>query len=57
MEELSKQIEELFKEWAEQHQIFLEKGNKSAEKRARKALTKLRDLVPDYRKYSVALTN
>ena len=59
MSELSKLYEQIAEQWAvveERHTKFVEKGNKTAEADARKALGELKKLVTPYRKASVDAT-
>ena len=51
--EVYSSIKELFNEFEENHEKFVEKGNKSAGARARKAIGGIKKLVTDYRKSSV----
>ena len=51
--EVYSSIKELFNEFEENHEKFVEKGNKSAGARARKSLGEIKKLVTDYRKASV----
>ena len=51
--ELYEQIEELFEDFQHNHKTFLEKGNKAAGGRARKAIGEIKKLVTDYRKAAV----
>jgi hypothetical protein len=46
-------IKELFNEFEENHTKFIDKGNKSAGARARKAIGGIKKLVTEYRKSSV----
>ena len=52
-DKLYNDIKELFNEFEENHEKFVEKGNKSAGARARKAIGGIKKLVTDYRKSSV----
>ena len=52
-DKLYSSIKELFSEFEENHEKFVEKGNKSAGARARKAIGGIKKLVTDYRKSSV----
>ena len=47
-------IKELFNEFEGNHSVFVEKGNKAAGGRARKAIGEIKKLVTDYRKASVS---
>jgi len=47
-------MEVLWTEFHDNHSKFLEKGNKAAATRARKAVGELKKLVTEYRKASVA---
>ena len=51
--EVYSSIKELFNEFEENHEKFVEKGNTSAGARARKAIGGIKKLVTDYRKSSV----
>jgi|TARA_Y100000385_G_C12913095_1_gene559182 hypothetical protein len=52
-EELYGKMEGFWTEFSENHSKFLEKGNKAAATRARKAVGELKKLVTEYRKASV----
>jgi len=52
--ELFTKMEVLWTEFHDNHSKFLEKGNKAAATRARKAVGELKKLVTEYRKASVA---
>ena len=52
--ELFNEITKLYWDFADNHQLFGEKGNKAAAVRARKAIGELKKLVTQYRKVSVA---
>ena len=52
--ELYEQIEECFEDFQHNHKTFVEKGNKAAGGRARKAVGEVKKLVTDYRKASVS---
>lgn len=59
MSELNDLYEQIAKQWAvveERHEKFVEKGNKTAEADARKALGELKKLITPYRKASVDAT-
>ena len=51
--EVYESIKELFNEFEENHEKFIDKGNKSAGARARKAIGGIKKLVTEYRKSSV----
>tara|TARA_B100000287_G_scaffold359185_1_gene351139 strand:- start:406 stop:603 length:198 start_codon:yes stop_codon:yes gene_type:complete len=51
--DLFNQIQDLYFEFESNHLVFVEKGNKSAEGRARKAIGEVKKLVTEYRKESV----
>jgi uncharacterized protein YeaO (DUF488 family) len=53
LEELYVQIVEQFNTFQSKHEKFIEKGNKSAEADARKALGELKKLITPYRQESV----
>jgi len=57
MEELYAQILEQVEIVKERHEKYLEKGNKSAEADARKALGEIKKLVTPYRQASVEATS
>ena len=46
-------ISEYLEEFHDNHQVFVEKGNKAAGGRARKAIGEVKKLVTEYRKASV----
>jgi len=59
MSELNDLYGQIAEQWAiveERHAKFIEKGNKTAESDARKALGELKKLVTPYRKASVDAT-
>lgn len=51
--ELFTEMTELWNEFNENHEKFVEKGNKSAATRARKMIGELKKLITVYRKESV----
>ena len=51
--ELYEQIEAAFNDFQENHTKCVDKGNKAAGARARKALGEIKKMVTDYRKASV----
>ena len=51
--ELYETMNNLWEDFQENHRAFIEKGNKSAGGRARKAVGEVKKLVTDYRKASV----
>lgn len=51
--ELYEKMEKLFETFKSNHGVFVEKGNKAAGTRARKAIGELKKLVTEYRKASV----
>ena len=51
---LYSEIKELFEQFEENHNVFSEKGNKSAGGRARKAIGEIKKLVTGYRQASVS---
>jgi hypothetical protein len=53
-DKLYNDIKELFTDFEDNHSIFVEKGNKAAGGRARKAIGEIKKLVTDYRKASVS---
>ena len=53
---LADEIMTITTEFNEQHILFATKGNKAAARRARKASTRLRELLKDYRKISLIET-
>ena len=53
LEEMYLKIQEQIKIFTENHDKFVEKGNKSAESRARKAIGEIKKLATPYRKASV----
>jgi len=52
--EIFDSIKELWEEFDSNHGVFVEKGNKAAAGRARKAIGEIKKLVTEYRKASVA---
>ena len=52
-DELYGKVEVFWNEFSENHAKFLEKGNKAAATRARKAVGEFKKLVTEYRKASV----
>ena len=52
--DLYNQISEQLELFHENHQTFVDKGNKAAGGRARKAIGEVKKLITDYRKASVA---
>lgn len=56
LEEIYGQITELFNTFQTKHEKFIEKGNKSAEADARKAIGDLKKLITAYRKESVEVS-
>ena len=52
--ELYEQIEELFEDFQANHKVFVEKSNKAAGGRARKAIGEIKKLVTGYRQASVS---
>ena len=52
-DELYGKMEVFWNEFSENHSKFLEKGNKAAATRARKAVGEFKKLVTEYRKASV----
>tara|TARA_B100001250_G_scaffold412278_1_gene443062 strand:+ start:304 stop:483 length:180 start_codon:yes stop_codon:yes gene_type:complete len=50
---LYNKINEYLEEFHDNHQVFVEKGNKAAGGRARKAIGEVKKLVTEYRKASV----
>ena len=52
--ELYNKISDLFLEFSGNHEAFIEKGNKAAGGRARKAIGEIKKIVTEYRKASVA---
>lgn len=57
MEEIYAQIQEQWTIFTTRHEKFVEKGNKSAEADARKALGEIKKLVTPYRQASVEVTS
>ena len=55
--ELYEQIEECFEDFQANHKTFVNKGNKAAGGRARKAIGEIKKLVTGYRKASVSESN
>lgn len=53
LNEINEQIAKLYVEFSENHDVYVEKGNKAAGGRARKALGELKKLITGYRKASV----
>ena len=51
--ELFTQMETLWNDFKDNHTKFVDKGNKTAATRARKAIGEFKKLVTDYRKQSV----
>lgn len=51
--ELYESLNDLWEEFQENHRKFVDKGNKSAGTRARKAIGEVKKLVTEYRKASV----
>ena len=51
---LYEQLKALWEEFEENHEKFVEKGNKAAGARARKSIGEIKKLVTEYRKASVA---
>ena len=51
---LYEQLEELWKEFESNHNVFADKGTKAAAGRARKAIGEIKKLVTEYRKATVA---
>ena len=52
--EIYDSIKELWEDFDSNHNVFVEKGNKAAAGRARKAIGEIKKLVTEYRKSSVA---
>jgi len=52
--ELFTEMETQWNEFNDNHSKFIEKGNRAAATRARKAIGEIKKLVTDYRKQSVA---
>ena len=52
-QELFTQMQEQWTEFSENHEKFVDKGNRAAATRARKAVGVLKKLVTEYRKQSV----
>ena len=52
--ELYEQIEECFEDFQANHKTFINKGNKAAGERARKAIGEIKKLVTAYRQASVS---
>lgn len=50
---LAEQMVSCFEDFKQNHEKSLEKENKSAARRARKALSELKKLIPVYRKQSM----
>jgi hypothetical protein len=57
LENLYSQIVDQFEIFQKRHEKFIEKGNKTAEADARKALGEIKKLVTPYRKASVEETS
>ncbi len=53
-DKLYNDIKELFTEFEDNHSTFVEKGNKAAGGRARKAIGEIKKLVTGYRQASVS---
>ena len=53
-DKLYNDIKELFNEFENNHSTFVEKGNKAAGGRARKAIGEIKKLVTGYRQASVS---
>ena len=51
--EMFSQMEELWESFKEEHDKFVDKGNKAAGTRARKSIGEIKKLVTEYRKASV----
>jgi hypothetical protein len=51
--ELKTEMENLWKEFSENHEVFVAKENKAAAARARKAINELKKYVTAYKKASV----
>ena len=52
--EIYTELENSWTEFTENHSKFMDKGNRAAGTRARKAIGELKKLVTEYRKQSVA---
>tara|TARA_B100000519_G_C14119600_1_gene379785 strand:+ start:424 stop:603 length:180 start_codon:yes stop_codon:yes gene_type:complete len=52
--EIYDSLKELWEDFDSNHNVFIEKGNKAAAGRARKAIGEIKKLVTEYRKSSVA---
>ena len=52
--ELYEKIESAFEDFQSNHKTFVEKGNKAAGGRARKAIGEIKKMVTDYRKASIS---
>ena len=52
--EIYDSLKELWEDFDSNHNVFIEKGNKAAAVRARKAIGEIKKLVTEYRKSSVA---
>ena len=52
--EIYDSLKELWEDFESNHNVFIEKGNKAAAGRARKAIGEIKKLVTEYRKSSVA---
>ena len=57
MEEIFVQIQEQWNTFVTRHEKFVEKGNKTAEGDARKALGEIKKLITPYRQASVEATS
>jgi len=51
--EINAELENLWKEYSENHAIYADKGNKAAAARARKAINEMKKHVTAYKKASV----
>ena len=52
--EIYDSLKELWEDFDSNHNVFIEKGNKAAAGRARKAIGEIKKLETEYRKSSVA---
>tara|TARA_Y100001937_G_scaffold121904_1_gene181435 strand:- start:352 stop:531 length:180 start_codon:yes stop_codon:yes gene_type:complete len=52
--DLYNNLKELWEEFDSNHNVFVDKGNKAAGSRARKAIGEIKKLVTEYRKASVS---
>tara|TARA_R100000005_G_C4886495_1_gene135504 strand:+ start:174 stop:365 length:192 start_codon:yes stop_codon:yes gene_type:complete len=52
--DLYNNLKELWEEFDSNHNVFIDKGNKAAGSRARKAIGEIKKLVTEYRKASVS---